>query len=44
MSSRDSFPPVRGKLLRDEPLGPFDPATAVVELGGAAERCREDGR
>ncbi|MBL8771783.1 MAG: UDP-N-acetylmuramate dehydrogenase [Phenylobacterium sp.] len=30
---RDSLPPVRGKLLRDEPLGPF----TWFRVGGAAE-------
>ncbi len=33
MSWRDSLPPVRGKLLRDEPLGPF----TWFRVGGAAD-------
>jgi UDP-N-acetylmuramate dehydrogenase len=30
---RDDLPPVRGKLLRDEPLGPF----TWFRVGGAAD-------
>ena len=33
MSWRDDLPAVRGKLLRDEPLGPF----TWFRVGGAAE-------
>ncbi|MDI1280244.1 UDP-N-acetylmuramate dehydrogenase [Brevundimonas sp.] len=33
MAWRDSLPPVRGKLLRDEPLGPF----TWFRVGGAAD-------
>ena len=33
MDWRDSLPPVRGKLLRDEPLGPF----TWFRVGGAAD-------
>lgn len=33
MSWRDSLPPVRGRILRDEPLGPF----TWFRVGGAAE-------
>ena len=33
MSWRDTLPPVRGKLLRDEPLGPF----TWFRVGGAAD-------
>jgi UDP-N-acetylmuramate dehydrogenase len=33
MNWRDSLPPVRGKLLRDEPLGPY----TWFRVGGAAE-------
>lgn len=33
MTWRDSLPPVRGKLLRDEPLGPF----TWFRVGGAAD-------
>jgi UDP-N-acetylmuramate dehydrogenase len=33
MSWRDALPPVRGRLLRDEPLGPF----TWFRVGGAAE-------
>ena len=33
MTWRDSLPPVRGKLLRDEPLAPF----TWFRVGGAAE-------
>ena len=33
MGWRDSFPPVRGKLLRDEPLGPF----TWFRVGGSAD-------
>jgi UDP-N-acetylmuramate dehydrogenase len=33
MSWRDALPPVRGKLLRDEPLGPF----TWFRVGGAAD-------
>ena len=33
MSWRDNLPQVRGRLLRDEPLGPF----TWFRVGGAAE-------
>ena len=33
MSWRDDLPPVRGKLLRDEPLGPY----TWFRVGGAAD-------